>query len=241
MSLAFHPDGERLAAADYGGPIVVLWDLASGAVVRQPAPEAISCVAFAPDGRRLASMGYDGHVHLADARTAEELLVLRNPGPSTGTLGLLAPAGVQPHGTRIVAHSFFHLNVWEAGLPPAGGPIDVRGPRGMAPARSRPGGAATRRGPRRRSRRPERCRPMTQSLGWSTPRSWPRSRPGRRQGCLRSGPRLPVRRSHDLAGLRDASPASGLDPEADAVRDRARPWPNEGWRARSVTKRRSIP
>ncbi len=80
-SLSFHPDGSRIAVAGYGEQGAVhLWDLAADTWISHPGPNAVSCVAFTPDGKRLAALGYDGHVHLADARTGDEVLVLHTSG-----------------------------------------------------------------------------------------------------------------------------------------------------------------
>src|SRR5262249_25050771 len=70
-SLAFNPNGARLAVADFGEARVHLWDVAVGTRITIPGPRAVSCVRFNPDGTRLAALGYDGNVHLADARTGE--------------------------------------------------------------------------------------------------------------------------------------------------------------------------
>ena len=95
--LAFHPDGDRLAVADYGrgeGPPLG----SRGGHVRSPSRgrAGVSCVGFTPDGKRLAALGYDGNVHLADARTGDEVLVLRGFGPPPGGERIHAPAGLQP-------------------------------------------------------------------------------------------------------------------------------------------------
>ena len=80
-SLSFHPDGSRIAVASYGEQGAVhLWDLAADTWISHPGPNAVSCVAFTPDGKRLAALGYDGHVHLIDAQTGDEVLVLHTSG-----------------------------------------------------------------------------------------------------------------------------------------------------------------
>ena len=116
--VAFHPDGGRLAIADAATvPKVHLWDLASDTLITSPAPETVSFVGFSPDGKRLASVGFDGNVHLADARTGDELLVLRGFGSPIGSLGYTPRAAFNPDGSRIVANYgvLGRLNVWESG------------------------------------------------------------------------------------------------------------------------------
>ena len=120
LFVAFHPDASRLAIADnHDSPKVHLWDLASGTLLTSPAPEAVSCVGFSPDGTRLVSLGYDGNVHLADARTGDDVLVLRGFGPPIGALGYTPRVAFSPDGCRIVANYAIvgRLNVWESGSP----------------------------------------------------------------------------------------------------------------------------
>jgi tetratricopeptide (TPR) repeat protein len=115
--LAFHPDGARLAVADFGAAKVHLWDLAAGTVLTHPGPRAVSCVGFTPDGTRLAALGYDGNVHLCDARTGDVLLVLRGFGPPPGTVEFTPRLAFSPDGSRIAAHYAINssLNVWDLG------------------------------------------------------------------------------------------------------------------------------
>ena len=114
-ALAFHPDGTLLAIADRGSSSVHLWDLSWGTLITRPGPEAVSCVAFTPDGKRLASLGKDGSVHLADARTLEQVLVLRSLGPSGGSGGWTPRLAFSADGSCIAAHRAHFLNLWEAG------------------------------------------------------------------------------------------------------------------------------
>jgi serine/threonine protein kinase/WD40 repeat protein/tetratricopeptide (TPR) repeat protein len=122
MFLAFHPDSARLAVADFGGAKVHLWDLVAGKLVAHPGPDQVSCVGFTPDGKRLAALGYDGNVHLADARSGDEVLVLRRFGPPIGPYGYTPRMAFSPDGSRIAGHYTTHgaiLNLWDLG--PASG------------------------------------------------------------------------------------------------------------------------
>jgi WD40 repeat protein/tetratricopeptide (TPR) repeat protein len=120
-SLAFDRDGARLAVADHEQPSVHLWDREAGTVITHPAPLAVSCVAFLPDGKRLAALGYDGNVHLADARTGDEVLVLRGFGSPVGPGGYTPRIAFSPDGSCIAGHYAISrmLNLWDLG-PTAG-------------------------------------------------------------------------------------------------------------------------
>ena len=62
-------------------------------------------------------MGYDGNVHLCDARTGDEVLVLRGFGPPAGTSGFTPRLAFSPDGRRIAAHYGIDglLNLWDLG------------------------------------------------------------------------------------------------------------------------------
>jgi WD40 repeat protein/serine/threonine protein kinase len=115
MSLAFHPDGSRIAAADAGAAQVHLWDLAAGTRLSHPGPPAVSCVGFTLDGKRLAALGYDGNVHLADARTGDEVLVLRGFHTPAGSYGYTPRMAFSPDGSRIAGHFPGWLTLWDLG------------------------------------------------------------------------------------------------------------------------------
>jgi WD40 repeat protein/tetratricopeptide (TPR) repeat protein len=117
LALAFDPDGSRFAAAEFTEQILHLWDLATGTEVRQPAPAAVSCLAFTPDGRRLASVGYDGQVHLADARTGGELLVLRSAAEPYDRFGFTPRLTFSRDGSRLAANGLKDLSFWEIRAP----------------------------------------------------------------------------------------------------------------------------
>ena len=113
--VAFHPDGTLLAIADPGNTSVLLWDITANTLITRPAPRAVVCVAFSHDGTRLAALGHSGSVHLADARTGEQVLVLRCLGPPLGTGGWTPRLTFSADGSRIAAQMSNFLNLWEAG------------------------------------------------------------------------------------------------------------------------------
>jgi WD40 repeat protein/tetratricopeptide (TPR) repeat protein len=120
MSVAFRPDGSRIAVADFGHSQVHLWDLAAGTLITHPGPAQVCCVRFTPDGMRLAVLGYDGNVHLADAQTGDDVLVLQTFSPPAGGGGYTPRIAFSPDGSRIAANALHDVvNVWDVG--PASG------------------------------------------------------------------------------------------------------------------------
>jgi WD40 repeat protein len=70
MSLAFSPDGSKLASAGMDGKILI-WDLATRAIVRtiQPSDAPVNAIAYAPDGASLVSGSADGLLCVWDPAT----------------------------------------------------------------------------------------------------------------------------------------------------------------------------
>jgi WD40 repeat protein/serine/threonine protein kinase len=112
--LAFSGDGRRLAAAgNYRR--VLLWDLdADKPTVIRHGPDTGQDVTFSPDGRRLAVAGRP-MVKLLDARTGEEILVLRGEAHVKGGTGGYNPrVRWSPDGRLLAATCGGSVSVWSA-------------------------------------------------------------------------------------------------------------------------------
>ena len=80
-SVAFSPDGQRLATGSYDGKVKV-WDAATGQQVLNLKGHSgsVYSVCFSPDGERLASGGGDGTVKIWDVSMGQDGLTLRGYG-----------------------------------------------------------------------------------------------------------------------------------------------------------------
>jgi WD40 repeat protein len=75
-SVSLRADGRVLASADFDGQLL-LWDLATGKVIREwKLPTPINCAAFAPDGRHLVTGNEDGTAYVLRL----DLLLPQPPG-----------------------------------------------------------------------------------------------------------------------------------------------------------------
>ena len=79
-SVAFSPDGKRIASASSDGTLKV-WDATTGEETLKPKGHKgwVLSVAFSPDGKRIACGSDDRTVKLWDATTGQETLTLDGP------------------------------------------------------------------------------------------------------------------------------------------------------------------
>jgi RNA polymerase sigma factor (sigma-70 family) len=87
MSLAFSPDGKRLASCGVDGTVRV-WETATGKALHefQAHKDEVTSVAISPDGRLLASGSDDRTARLWDLSTGTELHTLPDHGHEIGTV-----------------------------------------------------------------------------------------------------------------------------------------------------------
>jgi WD40 repeat protein/serine/threonine protein kinase len=113
LSVAFSPDGRRLASANWGGSIN-LWDLEGGGggeplrTFPRITPHPVVALAFSPDGRRLATASFARRVDVWDAAAGRLDHVLRH----TGVVQCVA---FSPDGQRIASGGEDKaVRVWDA-------------------------------------------------------------------------------------------------------------------------------
>jgi WD40 repeat protein/serine/threonine protein kinase len=99
-SVAFSPDGKRLASASRDETVKV-WDAQTGQLIRSLQAHAgeVWSVAFSPDGKHLLSGSEDGTVRVWDALTGRETLSLQ------GHTGRVLSVAFSPDGKRLLSGS----------------------------------------------------------------------------------------------------------------------------------------
>jgi len=110
VSLAFSPDGKRLATGSEDARITLL-DPVSGKTIRSSIGHAstVLALAFSPDGKRLASAGHDRTVKIWGTASGKELLTL---GVHAGPVHALV---FSPDGKSVAtAIDASHIRLWDA-------------------------------------------------------------------------------------------------------------------------------
>jgi WD40 repeat protein/serine/threonine protein kinase len=114
-SVAFHPGGQKIAAACKDG-VVKIWDLSARKVIQTLRGDTnyVFSVAFRPpDGRYLASAGADRTVRLWDLTTTQE--VFRCAGPVGEYKGLSYAVAFSADGRHLIADRGDGIvNIWDA-------------------------------------------------------------------------------------------------------------------------------
>ena len=108
-SVAFSPDGQRLASASWD-QTVKIWDSATGKELLALKGHAgpVRSVAFSPDGQRLASASYDQTVKIWDGAAGKELLALK------GHARWVLSVAFSPDGQRLAsANQDGSIHLWE--------------------------------------------------------------------------------------------------------------------------------
>ena len=77
-SIAFSPDGKRIASGSFYDNNIKVWDAHSGQSLAMLRGHMswVHSVAFSPDGTRIASGSWDNTIKLWDAQSGEELTTL---------------------------------------------------------------------------------------------------------------------------------------------------------------------
>ncbi|KAJ6201663.1 vegetative incompatibility protein HET-E-1 [Bipolaris maydis] len=110
FSVAFSPDGTRLASASFDF-IVKIWDANSGQCLQnlEGHSDGVKSVAFSPDGTMLASASYDTKIKIWDAHSGQ---CLRN---LDGHFSFVFSVAFSPDGTMLASASYdTKIKIWDA-------------------------------------------------------------------------------------------------------------------------------
>jgi WD40 repeat protein len=108
-SIAFSPDGRRIASGSHDNTIRV-WDAAIGEAVAGPFighTGPVNSVAFLPDGQRIASASQDGTIRVWNVATGEIVV-----GPFT--IGYTSHVAFSPDGQHVASLFGWMIRVWDA-------------------------------------------------------------------------------------------------------------------------------
>ncbi|KAH7634864.1 hypothetical protein B0T09DRAFT_276202 [Sordaria sp. MPI-SDFR-AT-0083] len=108
-SVAFSPDGQRLASGSYDHTIKI-WDPASGSCLQtlEGHSHSVNSVAFSPDGQRLASGSYDHTIKIWDPASGSCLQTLEGHSHSVNSVAF------SPDGQRLASGSGDEtIKIWD--------------------------------------------------------------------------------------------------------------------------------
>jgi WD40 repeat protein len=111
-SVAFSPDGTRLASGSYSS--VTVSEVASGRVLRT-LPGGANCLAFSPDGTRLATGGsHDKSIKLWDVVSGKELHIIQGPRREVNIAEQINTLAFSPDGKLLASGSHDGaVKVWD--------------------------------------------------------------------------------------------------------------------------------
>jgi WD40 repeat protein/tRNA A-37 threonylcarbamoyl transferase component Bud32 len=127
-SVAYSPDGKRLASSSSDHTTVRVWDAQTGRElsVLKGNTDEVNGMAFSPDGKRLATAGYKT-VKVWDAQTGQELRSLQGHNAQVDSVA------ISPDGKRLASASHDGtLKVWDAQTDPK--PLTLPGAAGSSAA-----------------------------------------------------------------------------------------------------------